>query len=127
MSIEGKKLVRGLISHRTSLMAYILSIVRDDQLAEDIFQNISVLAYQKQKKIKDETHLLGWLRIAARQESLKALRQKSSERLMFNSSLLDLLESHWAKCDQPQHSDSIAEALVSIKISFYEKIHSHLT
>ena len=105
--IEGKKLVRVLISHRVVLMAYIRSIVQDDYLAEDVFQDVCVLAYQKQKKIKDETHLLGWLRITARYESLKAIRKRSTARVQFDSDLLDLLDSHWAHFEKQPNSEII--------------------
>lgn len=97
MGIEGKKLVRVLISHRVAVMAYIRSIVQDDQLAEDVFQDVCVLAYQKQGQIRDEEHLMGWLRVTARYESLKALRAQASSPLQFDSSLLDLLDGHWAR------------------------------
>ncbi len=105
--IEGKKLVRALIRHRVVLMGYIRSIVQDDYLAEDVFQDVCVLAYQKQKKIKDETHLLGWLRITARYESLKAIRKRSSSRVQFDSDLLDLLDGHWAHFEKQSDSEII--------------------
>jgi RNA polymerase sigma-70 factor (ECF subfamily) len=89
------------------MMAYIVSIVCDDHLAEDIFQEVCALAYQKREKINDETHLMGWLRITARQESLKALRRQSTHQLAFDSSLLDLMEGHWEKYDHPEIPEKI--------------------
>jgi len=120
MSIEGKNLARVLIGHRVALMAYIRSIVQDDQVAEDVFQDVCVLAYQKQRKIRDEAHLMGWLRVTARYESLKTLRRQSSSRLLFDSSLLDLLDKHWNQSTEtpsPERTQALRHCL--------EKLSSH--
>jgi len=105
MSIEGKRLVRILISHRVALIAYIRSIVLDDQLAEDVFQDVCVLAYQKQQQVRDERHLMGWLRVTARYEALKTLRGRATDRLRFDSSLLDVLDKHWERSEEPMHPE----------------------
>ena len=107
MAISGQKLVRTLVNHRTSLMAYILSIVHDDQLAEDIFQDVCVLAYEKQEQIENQQHLLGWLRIAARYEAMKALRKRACDRLVFDSAMLDLLDGHWQESDRHSSTETI--------------------
>jgi RNA polymerase sigma-70 factor len=120
MSIEGKNLLRVLIGHRVSLMAYIRSIVQDDQAAEDVFQDVCVLAYQKQRKTRDEAHLMGWLRVTARYESLKTLRRQSTSRLLFDSSLLDLLDKHWNQSTEtpsPERTQALRHCL--------EKLSSH--
>lgn len=107
MSIDPDKLVRILLGRRVTLMAYILSMVRDEQLAEDIFQDVCVITFQKQGVIQNEKHLLGWLRITARHESLKALRKRSTREPLLDSHLLDLLDSHWDQLDQTQSPEKI--------------------
>lgn len=108
MAIDGDTLVRVLLRNRASLVAYAVCIVRDDHLAEDVFQDVSVLAYQKRANITDEKHLMAWLRIVIRQQAIKALGKRSRAPLKFNNSMLDLLDEHWQKFDGPEADDYLS-------------------
>lgn len=107
MGIDGNNLVQQLLKTRSLLMGYIVSIVNDDKLAEDIFQEVSMIAYQKRDDIKNEQHLMGWLRITARNKSLKAIKKRSQQRMVFDTSLLDQLEEGWQKYDSLENYDNI--------------------
>lgn len=112
------------------MMAYIMFLVGDPESAEDIFQNISIIAYQKIDSIKDKEHLMGWLRIAARNESLKTIRTKARSQIRFDSNLIEQLESHWQQFDhqQPGLQGMLQECLGKlspkakhmIKLKYYE-------
>ena len=53
MPVNEDTVVRTLLSHRLGLLAYIEAIVRDTHLAEDVFQDVSSLAFQKREQIDD--------------------------------------------------------------------------
>ena len=103
MPISREELIRTLIGQKTNIMAYVFFLVGNNEIAEDIFQNISILAYQKCDSINDEDHLMAWLRVAARNESLQTIRTQSRSRVRFDSNMIDQLEPYWEQFD---HQDS---------------------
>ncbi len=60
-----------LLAERNKLLGYIATIIPDEHLAEDIFQEVSVAAVRKYEQIQSPEHLMGWLRKAARLSALK--------------------------------------------------------
>lgn len=61
------------------LLAYILSMVSDHKLAEDIAQQSFLIAYRKIDSLKDPEAFPAWLRGIARLEALAALRRRDRE------------------------------------------------
>ncbi len=83
--------------------------MRDDHLAEDVFQEVAVLAVRKRAEIRDERHFLGWMRLASRHQALKVLRRRQHH-LLLDETLLDRLEEQWAEQDRDASAD-LLEAL----------------
>jgi RNA polymerase sigma-70 factor (ECF subfamily) len=102
-------LIRRVLAERVKLLAYIRSIVRRHDLAEDVFQDLCVLVVQKRHEIRDEGHLAGWLRTSARQLAMNAARKRCNQNLLLGDSIHDLMEPHWRRLDAS--SSSAAEAL----------------
>jgi RNA polymerase sigma-70 factor (ECF subfamily) len=98
-----------LLRERVKLLAYIRSIVRDDHLAEDVFQDVAVLAVRKCDEIRDGGHFLAWMRLTSRHRALKTLRQRQHQRLL-DEALLDRLDEQWAEYDRASSAD-LVEAL----------------
>ncbi len=98
-----------LLRERVKLLAYIAAIVRDDHLAEDVFQEVAVLAVRKRDEIRDAGHFLAWMRLTARHRALKVLRQKR-RCLFLDEALLDQMDEQWAERDATSASD-LVEAL----------------
>lgn len=96
MSTVQDRVIRLLFAHRSKILAYIWSIVRDFDVAEDVFQDVSVLALQKAATIQDETHFHGWVRASSRLISLATLRRLGQAPLPLDSALLDQLDQAWA-------------------------------
>jgi RNA polymerase sigma-70 factor (ECF subfamily) len=107
--IDQEPLIIQLLRERVKLLAYIRAIVRDDHLAEDVFQEIAVLAVRKRHEIRDERHFLGWMRLASRHQALKVLRRRQHH-LLLDEALLDRLEEQWAEQDHDSSAD-LLEAL----------------
>ncbi|MBI1369995.1 MAG: sigma-70 family RNA polymerase sigma factor [Planctomycetes bacterium] len=110
MPIDQHTLVRTLLRDRSKLFAYILSIVRDEHLAEDVFQDVSILALDKCSEIRDVQALPVWIRRAARFKALAALEKDARTPASFDNELLDLIDGEWPRFDALAPSD-LNEAL----------------
>jgi RNA polymerase sigma-70 factor (ECF subfamily) len=88
-----------LLSHRAMLLGYIASIVRDPDLAEDVFQNVAIVVLDKAGAVANDDGFPAWARRVARLESLTALRQRKRAPELLDQSMLDLLEDHWSAGD----------------------------
>ncbi len=100
-------IMRVLLRDRDKLFAYAWSIVRDTHLAEDVFQEMSLLVIEQRDKIVDEAHLMVCLRQAARLKSLEALRQRNRMPQMLSDETLALLGAHWQRYDAYDSSDMV--------------------
>jgi RNA polymerase sigma-70 factor, ECF subfamily len=98
-----------LLRERVKLLAYITAIVRDNHLAEDVFQEVALLAVRKRDEIRDGQHFLAWMRLAARHHALKVLHRQQRQ-LFLDEILLDHLDEQWAELDPSSDSD-LMEAL----------------
>jgi RNA polymerase sigma-70 factor (ECF subfamily) len=87
--------VRALIRDRARLLGYIWAIVRDPHLADDVFQDVTVLAMERATEINDEQHLSLWARRTARFKSLEIIRKRTRETVSLDDDVLDLLEAEW--------------------------------
>lgn len=107
MPMDQDHIVAGLMQHRSRTFAYIWAIVRDDHLAEDVFQEVSILAVRKRDQIDDADHLPRWLRQTARHCARNAVRAAAKRPRVFNDGVLDLLEGEWADRDREASAASL--------------------
>ena len=126
MAITDEQLVRVLIRDRETLFAYCWSILRNDDLAEEVFQEVSTLAVQKRQTILDEQHLSGWLRQAARRKAFEAIRAQGGEPVLLDDEMLDLLESDWHHWDATPSAalmDSLRQCVAGLGAAASEIVH----
>ena len=107
--VDQESLMILLLRERVKLLAYIRAIVRDEHLAEDVYQDVAILAIRKRDKIRDPRHFLAWMRLASRQRALQVLRQRGHQ-VLLDESLLDRLDEQWGEHDQHSSTD-LTEAL----------------
>jgi RNA polymerase sigma-70 factor (ECF subfamily) len=100
MALDRDTVVRLLLRERAKVLAYTYAIVRDHQAAEDVFQDVSVLAIDRAPEIEGERHFLGWVRNAARFKALKARRQRRGQPVALEDEVLDLLDGTWQRYDE---------------------------
>lgn len=93
MAITEDNIVRVLLRYRISLLALIQAIVRDDDLAEDVLQDVGALAVVKRAEIDNEGHLIGWMRKTARYRALFAARQSARQPVAMDDAMLDRFEA----------------------------------
>lgn len=105
MGLDSPTIVRLLMAERSKLFAYIWAIIGDAHLAEDVFQEVSLLAIEKGCEVADEPHLKIWLRHAARYKSLEAARQIKRRPAPLNESVIEKLEEHWVRYDVTHESE----------------------
>jgi RNA polymerase sigma-70 factor, ECF subfamily len=99
MALDEATIVQTLMVERVRLLAYIWSIVHDAHLAEDVFQEVSLLAINKRSELCDETTLAGWLRGSARFVSIAAMRRKGRRPALLREEVLDKLDAAWRDTD----------------------------
>jgi RNA polymerase sigma factor (sigma-70 family) len=98
-------LVRLLVSEQVKVLAYIHSLVRDEHLCEDVFQELCVLAVEKAASIRDEAHLLKWMRTTARFLSLQALQTRERRNRSLDEAVIAMLEPSWKDRDGDNSAD----------------------
>lgn len=110
MGLDQDKALRTLLQHQVSLVGYTLSIVRDEHLAEDIFQDIAVLILRRRHDLPDQEHFMPWVRTVARNRALKALRSARRRATPLDDDVLELLEEHWRRSDT-ENQATLVDAL----------------
>jgi RNA polymerase sigma-70 factor (ECF subfamily) len=113
MPLDRDTAVRLLISGRAPLLGYIYSIVRDWATADDVFQEVSILTLRKCESIADAAQFGGWVRTAARLESLAALRKRGRGPRPLGDAVLDLLDAAWDSAGS--HVENPSDQLESLR------------
>ena len=84
-----------LRQHQTQLFGYIYSLVRDLDDADDLFQQTSLVLWDKFEQFDHGKSFINWACGVARYEVLNFLRSRSRKRLYFSDELnLALVEAH---------------------------------
>jgi RNA polymerase sigma-70 factor, ECF subfamily len=107
--IDQESLMILLLRERVKLLAYIRAIVRDEHLAEDVYQDVAVLALRKCDEIRDQNHFLAWMRLTSRHRALKVLQGRRHQ-VLLDESLLDCLDEQWVERD-PESTTDMTDAL----------------
>jgi RNA polymerase sigma-70 factor, ECF subfamily len=107
MALDSPTVVRLLMAERSRLFSYIWAIVGDVHLAEDVFQDVSLLVIEKGSELEDRPELKVWLRRAARYKALEAVRRTRRGPVPLDELVIEKLEPHWATYDAMPESDLI--------------------
>lgn len=92
MSQYWEKLSVEFISKRHSLNAFIYGMVRDSSVTDDIFQDVWIQLTKAVEKGVQIENLERWCRGVARNRILQYWRTKRRDKVLANSSLLDLVD-----------------------------------
>jgi len=104
MSVSIDLVVEALGKHRISLLSYAWIVVGESQLADDVVQDVSLLAIKKVDQIKEPSHILPWLRQAVRLRGLEVRRARRRQALLFGDDVLDLIAGVQTELDQYSES-----------------------
>jgi RNA polymerase sigma-70 factor (ECF subfamily) len=111
MAVDQEVLVRLLLSERAMLLGYIISLVRDAHLAEDVFQDVALIVLKKRDELADASGFPAWTRKIARLEALNALRRRKKEARPLDEAVLNLLDVQWSRADGGPTSDALRACL----------------
>ena len=115
MALNEEQVVETVLKHRLKLISFMRSIVCDFHVAEDLFQKVCLAALQATDKFTDTTHLLKWVWVVSRNESLKYLRDQKKQPILFNEEILEMIQAESEKgsiLDDPE-IQSILEKCIS--------------
>jgi len=105
MPIDQHTVVRTLLNDRLKLCAYIVTLVRDEHLAEDVFQEVAMLALDRREQIRNAAALSAWLRTTARHRAFHAIEKQAKQPLRLDDATLELLDPHWRELDHTRSAD----------------------
>ena len=105
MPVSIDLVVEALSKHRISLLSYAWVVVGESQLADDVVQDVSLLAIKKADQIKEPEHILPWLRHAVRLRGLEVRRARSRQAVLFGDEVLDLLAGVQTELDRYSESE----------------------
>lgn len=108
MPVAIEHIVETLNQQRTSLVGYAWVVVGDAQLADDVYQDISLAAIKKADQIQDDDHLIPWLRTAIRLRGLEIRRNRGRQIALLSPEILDLFENTQTELTQAKESDRMA-------------------
>ena len=107
MGAESPRSVALLMEERDRLYSYIWAIVGDAHLAEDVFQEVSLLVIEKQPEASDEVRFRVWLRRTARYKAIEAVRRIKNSPVSLDGAVTEKLEEHWVRYDAMPESDLV--------------------
>ena len=88
-------IIRTLLAQRARVNAGVWLVVRDVHLAEDVFQETMVKALAPGASFSNESHLLSWCRVTARNLALNLMKKRGREITTLDGAIIDLLEKEW--------------------------------
>lgn len=107
MGVNQNDIMLRLIQDRSKLFAYVWTIVRDDHLAEDVFQEICILILQQKESFVSELQFNDWVRRVARYKSLSVLKKHRPNQLKFDTDAMEMLDQAWSGFDAFESVDML--------------------
>lgn len=103
--------------HEQMLHAYVLAIVKNPTLAEDIIQEAFLLAFQKLATLENKAAFPAWLRTIGRNVALQHLK-KAGREVSTDPEILTGMEDIFSQFDDPAQGDSWTDRLQLVRECF---------
>ena len=117
MNLTDEDILAVLMKARERLSATVFLIIRDTQIAEDIFQNVTLKALTKGATFASEDYLLSWTFISAKREAIDWQRKQKRENTGLDSEVLEIMENEWLqrhKNKGSQQLDALRDCLEKV-------------
>jgi RNA polymerase sigma-70 factor (ECF subfamily) len=104
--------------HQTQLFGYIYSLLRDLDDADDLFQQTSLVLWDKFDLFDPSKSFIAWACGVARFEVSNYLRSRSRQRLLFSDNLAQILIDAHEEFDEEElegRRDALAECLKKLR------------
>jgi len=106
---DAAQIAQLVVKHRHGLLAYLYGVLPDAHVAEDLFQEVCVVAVQKAAEFQDGTNFVAWARTIARNKLREHLRRRSG--VAVDDAFFDELESAFDDVRAKVEPDLRKEAL----------------
>jgi len=103
-----ERMVGWIASHQAALHRYILSLLPDRSLADDVLQETNLVLWRKAADYDPERPFLAWAFGIARHQVMAARRDAGRDRHIFNDQLVEILADEHPPHDQ---TSPVQEAL----------------
>jgi RNA polymerase sigma-70 factor (ECF subfamily) len=114
---DAAQIAQLVVKHRHGLLAYLYGVLPDAHVAEDLFQEVCVVAVQKAAEFQDGTNFVAWARSIARNKLREQLRRRSG--VAVDDAFFDGLESAFdavrATLDPDARKDALRHCLGQIQ------------
>jgi len=90
------------------LYAYIVTLLANDQEADDVLQNTNFVLWQKFDQFRQGTSFIAWARETARYEVLRFRRLRIRDVPTMEPSVIDMLAGRFANCDEQANTSLTA-------------------
>lgn len=97
MGMEREQLIREFQRDRHFLLGYLRSLVGDPGLAEDLFQEVSVVVLQKADQFEAGRDLQAWCRGIARNLALRHRHESTRLKYFADDRILELVDAAFAE------------------------------
>lgn len=90
-TVRHEQFARAFVQHQDRVYGYIVTLLPNRHDAEDVFQQTSLILWQKWEQFDPERNFLSWACGIARFEVRNFLRRKGRSRVVLNEHLMDEL------------------------------------
>jgi RNA polymerase sigma-70 factor (ECF subfamily) len=106
---DAARIAQLVVKHRHGLLAYLYGVLPDAHVAEDLFQEVCVVAVQKAAEFQDGTNFVAWARTIARNKLREHLRRRSG--ISVDDAFFEGVESAFDAVGASVDADGRKEAL----------------
>ena len=106
---DAARIAQLVVKHRHGLLAYLYGVLPDAHVAEDLFQEVCVVAVQKAAEFQDGTNFVAWARTIARNKLREHLRRRTG--VAVDDAFFDGIESAFDDVRAGIDPDARKEAL----------------
>jgi RNA polymerase sigma-70 factor, ECF subfamily len=120
MAFDEKQVLTVLMDWRLRLIGVSWSVLRDNHLSEDMFQELILKALKGDAVFESESSLVSWSVITIRRASIDILRRRQKEMILLDDDVLAILDKDFMRGNAPE-LDQKRDALESCMKSLPEK------
>ncbi|MGJ8656591.1 MAG: sigma-70 family RNA polymerase sigma factor [Akkermansiaceae bacterium] len=103
LNLSEAEFVRLLLQHENALRAFARSLLPDWNTVDDVFQDTSVIMWQKLGQLKSKEGFLPWGKVIIRFHCYRYHEQKKKTGTVFSSELISLLADEAEKFNEPEN------------------------
>ena len=101
-----EELVRLLVSNRRMILGYVTTLLGNRDLADDVYQEVAIVALKKRKTAGEIRSPSAWLRQISKYQAFNAARKK--DLICLDSNVVELLDAVWDARDKRESEQADA-------------------